>query len=174
VFAFLNDFATVQAITSDGTTAWTADISDGFFNTVADFQGGLVVVAGGGGDPGSIQRLDGMTGQPAATYTAPPSTDPGFSAALVVPWLSDFIEAKTYMPAALENAVNAVNQHQSCLELFGNAESRTKGFHPAAVLVALYQNVGTPFGQLSLVGGRPCHRALYGVGLLGVPLGTNS
>src|SRR4051812_48620631 len=44
VFAFQHD-GTVHAITSDGATAWTADVSlaYGSQHVVPDFQGGLVV-----------------------------------------------------------------------------------------------------------------------------------
>jgi hypothetical protein len=62
VFAFQDD-GTVQAITSDGATAWTADVSQAR-QTVPDFQGGLVVVGNN-----SIWKLDGTTGQPYPAYT---------------------------------------------------------------------------------------------------------
>jgi hypothetical protein len=68
VFAFQDD-GTVQAITSDGTTAWTADVSNVDYSRAGsifpDFQGGLVVV----GDR-SIWKLDGTTGQPYPAYTS--------------------------------------------------------------------------------------------------------
>jgi hypothetical protein len=78
VFAFQND-GTVQAITSDGTTAWAANI--GTANTddgtaLADFQGGLVFLKQecGGGYPGcQIIKLDGTTGSPYPAYTCSPS-----------------------------------------------------------------------------------------------------
>jgi hypothetical protein len=60
VFAFQND-GTVQAITADGTTAWTAYVGDA--EAVPDFQGGMVVSKGN-----SIWRLDGITGQPYPAY----------------------------------------------------------------------------------------------------------
>jgi len=41
VFAFQND-GTVAAIASDGTTAWTADVSQAYYQVLPDFQGGLV------------------------------------------------------------------------------------------------------------------------------------
>ena len=69
VFAFQNDH-TVAAITSDGTTAWTADLSSlgewrqGSGNTLPDFQGGL-----GLPDGSSVWKLDGMTGQAYPKYT---------------------------------------------------------------------------------------------------------
>jgi hypothetical protein len=66
VFAFQND-GTVQAITSDGTVAWTADVSQANYQApgsiLPDFQGGLVVVGGSG-----IYKLDGITGQPYPAY----------------------------------------------------------------------------------------------------------
>ena len=66
VFAFQND-GTVQAITSDGTTAWTADVSQGYSSAPVilwpDFQGGLVVCTAGYSYD-SISKLDGITGQP--------------------------------------------------------------------------------------------------------------
>jgi hypothetical protein len=57
VFAFQGD-GTVWAIVKDGTLAWAANV--GFpQNTLADFQGGLVIWA----NDGSIYKLDGMSGQ---------------------------------------------------------------------------------------------------------------
>jgi hypothetical protein len=70
VFAFQYD-GTVQAITSDGTTAWTADVSNAW-PVLPDFQGGLVAVSYDGN--GSIVKFDGMTGQPYAAYTPPDPT----------------------------------------------------------------------------------------------------
>jgi hypothetical protein len=67
VFAFQGD-GTVQAITSDGLTAWTADVS-GALNwgrAVPDFQGGLVVMDL---NANSIMKLDGITGQSYSAYT---------------------------------------------------------------------------------------------------------
>ena len=67
VFAFSYDGmggATVQAITSDGTVAWTADVSQRWSQPVPDFQGGLVVPM-----YNSIVKLDGITGQPYSAYT---------------------------------------------------------------------------------------------------------
>jgi hypothetical protein len=79
VFAFQND-STVQAITSDGTIAWTADVSQALNYggaVLPDFQGGLVVfneeVEGQGY---SIVKLDGITGQSDFVYT-PPDGDYG-------------------------------------------------------------------------------------------------
>lgn len=71
VFAFNAD-GTVDAITSDGTTAWTANLNGA--QGVPDFQGGLVVANGQ-----SITKLDGITGQPYPSYTVNPSTDSLFS-----------------------------------------------------------------------------------------------
>ena len=73
VFAFQND-NTVQAITSDGTTAWTADLSLAYGwweNVVPDFLGGLVALEMRGGQNfDRIVRFDGITGQPSVVYTA--------------------------------------------------------------------------------------------------------
>ena len=77
VFAFQAD-GTVQAIAADGTTAWTADISQaqafagGTYDMsqgtlLPDFQGGLVVM----NNDGSIYKLDGITGQAYPSYTPP-------------------------------------------------------------------------------------------------------
>jgi hypothetical protein len=74
VFAFQND-GTVQAITSDGTTAWTAQVgcpgSPVSLPAVADFQGGLVAMQGdcNTGSPTSIVKFDGLTGQAYPVYT---------------------------------------------------------------------------------------------------------
>jgi hypothetical protein len=65
VFAFQYD-GTVQAITSDGATAWTADLSQAAI-VLPDFRGGLVATEPYSGG-GSIVVLDGATGQPSATY----------------------------------------------------------------------------------------------------------
>ncbi len=68
VFAFQAD-GTVQAITSDGITAWTADAGDPW-SAVPDFQGGLVVTKyDSSTDSYSITKLDGITGQPYPAYT---------------------------------------------------------------------------------------------------------
>ena len=65
VFAFQAD-GTVQAITSEGTTAWTANVSDGT-NVVPDFAGGLVALEWNNGK-GSVTKLDGKTGQRNPVY----------------------------------------------------------------------------------------------------------
>jgi len=65
VFAFQYD-GTVQAITSDGTTAWTANVG-WQASAVPDFQGGLVAVKWDS-DRGSIVKYDGITGQPYPAY----------------------------------------------------------------------------------------------------------
>ncbi len=69
VFAFQAD-GTVQAITSDGTTAWIADVSNAFRapeGALPDFQGGLVLAG-----QSSIWKLDGITGQPYPAYAVDP------------------------------------------------------------------------------------------------------
>jgi len=48
-----NQSGTIQAITSDGTTAWTATVEP-YADLIADFQGGLVVF-----DSSGIRNLDG-------------------------------------------------------------------------------------------------------------------
>jgi hypothetical protein len=62
VFALQTD-GTVQAITSDGTVAWTGNAGANSI-LLPDFQGGLTVVNGS-----SVKKLDGMTGQPYPAYT---------------------------------------------------------------------------------------------------------
>jgi DNA-binding beta-propeller fold protein YncE len=59
---------TVYAITSDGATAWTADLSDfkNYPDLYPDFQGGLVAA-----DPYKVVKLDGATGLRYPAYTAP-------------------------------------------------------------------------------------------------------
>jgi hypothetical protein len=61
VFAVQGD-GTVQAVTSSGAVAWTANV--GGSPVIPDFQGGLVVSNGT-----TIQRLDGLTGQPYPAYS---------------------------------------------------------------------------------------------------------
>ena len=71
VFAFSYDGmggATVQAITSDGTTAWTADLGYAY-PVLPDFQGGLVAQESDTNGNTSIVKLDGTTGQPYSAYT---------------------------------------------------------------------------------------------------------
>jgi hypothetical protein len=63
VFALQAD-GNVQAIKSDGTTAWTAQVGTSS-TLIPDFQGGLVVYTGS-----SIYKLDGMTGIAYQPYTA--------------------------------------------------------------------------------------------------------
>lgn len=80
VFAFQGD-GTVQAITSDGATAWTVDVGDlaganppyvhrlgGSEYPPPNFQGGLV-----GAGTTSVVVLDGMTGQRYPPYTVDPN-----------------------------------------------------------------------------------------------------
>ncbi|MFZ0317807.1 MAG: hypothetical protein WAL56_01670, partial [Candidatus Sulfotelmatobacter sp.] len=62
VFAFQGD-GSVQAITSTGTTAWTAP--NVFGSGIPDFQGGLVV-----NNSQSVYKLDGLTGQPYPAYAS--------------------------------------------------------------------------------------------------------
>ena len=61
LFAFENS-GNVAAITTDGTTAWNANLNGGF--GIPSFDGGLVVVAGN-----QLQELNGTTGQPYSAYT---------------------------------------------------------------------------------------------------------
>ncbi len=73
VFAFMND-GTVQAITADGTTAWTADVSQAMNawppgQVLPDFQGGLVVAGTDPAGNGSIWRLDGIKGTTYGAYS---------------------------------------------------------------------------------------------------------
>ncbi len=64
VFAFNND-GTVSAVTSDGTTAWTASLNGAnWYQTIPDFQGGLVIPTST-----SIVKLDGITGQAYPSYS---------------------------------------------------------------------------------------------------------
>ena len=82
VFAFQAD-GTVQAITSDGITAWTANVSQATRGQPAewwpgavlpDFQGGLVVLNYDDDFGGtSIMKLDGITGQPYPAYNPGPT-----------------------------------------------------------------------------------------------------
>ncbi len=79
VFAFQAD-GTVQAIVSDGTTAWTSNLNGAAWwerAVVPDFQGGLVVANLNANpwltSPSSIMKLDGITGQPHPAYTVAPA-----------------------------------------------------------------------------------------------------
>jgi len=111
VFALQAD-GTVQAITSDGTVAWTANVGNKI--TVPDFQGGLLVT-----DPGreyydnnnhqvlvggSVQKLDGITGQP---YPAYAPSNPFFSTPVVHTDGTIFALVNvTYDPYALDTFTN--------------------------------------------------------------------
>ena len=66
VFAF-EASGNVAAITTDGTTLWTANVANAS-QTLPDFQGGLVMVIPVIPTP-MLQKLDGMTGQPYPAYT---------------------------------------------------------------------------------------------------------
>ena len=92
VFALQND-GTVQALTTQGITAWSLAVPSGaplygsgawtYASVMPDFQGGLVVtdlLANGGN--GSIMKVDGITGQPYPAYTLARLTD-NFVAAAV-------------------------------------------------------------------------------------------
>jgi len=72
VFAFdqtnCSQGCTVQAITSDGTTAWTASLAAAF-TVLPDFQGGLVAIEPSTANSNAIVKLDGITGQAYPTYT---------------------------------------------------------------------------------------------------------
>ncbi len=72
VFAFQKD-GTVQAITAEGKTAWTADVSQAIdvwpWPVLPDFQGGLVVAGTDPAGNNSIRRLDGMTGTSYGAYS---------------------------------------------------------------------------------------------------------
>lgn len=77
VFALQND-CNVQAVASDGTLAWTRNIGApgsgyGCKSVVPDFQGGFLAVDSGNqaylSSPGSVQKLDGITGQPYPAYS---------------------------------------------------------------------------------------------------------
>lgn len=78
VFAFQND-GTVQAITSDGTTAWSANAA--YATTVfPDFNGGLLLANFAPGQccqVVSVVSLDGLTGQPRSSYAPPTGTNLG-------------------------------------------------------------------------------------------------
>ena len=70
VFAVQND-GTVQAITSEGKTAWTVDVSDCWTSDclLPDFQGGLVAVRDHQSNGRySIGKFDGITGQAYPEY----------------------------------------------------------------------------------------------------------
>ena len=66
VFAFQAD-GTVQAITSDGATAWTADVSRDW--ALPDFQGGLVAMEDSGSAGFTIVKVDGRSGQKSTVYS---------------------------------------------------------------------------------------------------------
>jgi len=74
VFA-MQQSGNVQAIKSDGTLAWTQNVSTATSLT-PDFQGGLVV-ANMNASPATVQKLDGMTGTANQLYTyASPNNPP--------------------------------------------------------------------------------------------------
>ena len=93
---FCYSTCSVSAITSDGLTAWTADVSQAL-QAVPDFQSGLILQNGG-----SIVRLDGMTGHPYPAYS-----DPYSELQLVHPdgtvfaWQSLYNQDGSYMGASV-------------------------------------------------------------------------
>jgi hypothetical protein len=93
-------------------------------------------------------------GNPSGSAAAP-STLSTAAAAWVLPSLPSVTEAKSYMPGVLANAQRVVNQIPACAALFGTVISRAAGFNPAAVLNALYANIGTVFAPATIVGGKP-------------------
>lgn len=85
VFALQGD-GTIQAITTDGSVAWTVTPAGGFQNSyLPDFQGGLVVFGSGTSNNSdtSILRLDGLTGQPYPAYVT--TTNEGMFSGLEFP-----------------------------------------------------------------------------------------
>lgn len=75
VFAFQAG-GTVQAITSSGATAWTANLNGAYYwQTVPDFQGGLVIANLENPSQQSIYKLDGITGQPYPAYNTATQSD---------------------------------------------------------------------------------------------------
>ena len=92
VFALQND-GTVQAITTQGITAWSLAVPSGaplfgsgawtYASVMPDFQGGLVVtdLLANDGD-GSIMKVDGITGQPYPAYALGRLTDNFIAAAV--------------------------------------------------------------------------------------------
>ncbi len=67
VFAFQQS-GNVQAIRSDGTVAWTANAGSPANAALPDFQGGLTI-QNLNSTPPTIQKLDGITGQPNPAYS---------------------------------------------------------------------------------------------------------
>ena len=64
----------MQAITSDGTVGWTADVSQAYWyqsagSIIPDFQGGLVVAGKNSTMDNVIWKIDGITGQAYPAYT---------------------------------------------------------------------------------------------------------
>jgi hypothetical protein len=84
VFAIQND-GTIQAITSDGATAWTANLGNPYGYVIPDFQGGLVAweVSNDGFSSSSIVKFDGITGQPYPAYTPAPPASLGYALPVV-------------------------------------------------------------------------------------------
>ncbi len=87
VFAIQDSGNTVQAITSDGTTAWVAAVSGTYNTFFPDFQGGLGVMSytlnPDGTTQSSIMKLDGLTGQAYPAYSA--TSPDGYALSNAVP-----------------------------------------------------------------------------------------
>ena len=122
VFAIQND-GMVAAITSDGTTAWTASasnaMSDGLI--IADFQGGLLLFDA---SAQSITKLDGITGQPYPAFT---------------PMSGTFLDNGNYshaMVAHTDGTVFAINVNN-------NGSKSLIGFDP----ITATQKFSVPFQQ---------------------------
>ena len=97
---------TVQAITSDGTTAWTATVIDANSSgyVVPDFLGGLVAMVAEGDNSlnASIVRLDGTTGAPTTVYTATPGANQWLTFMAVHPDGTIFAAVDNYYPTGIQ------------------------------------------------------------------------
>jgi hypothetical protein len=141
VFAFQAD-GTVQAVTSSGTTAWTANLN-GSYDNVPDFQGGLVVANVGANLP-TITKLDGTTGQPYPAYTP---TNQGDSLTLLAVHTDGTIFALDTNSAANTVSVVGINPTTGAQEFSVPLDQSVSSSSSSGTVTGLCPSSGLPPGS---------------------------
>jgi hypothetical protein len=161
VFAFdqtnCSPQCTVQAITSDGTTAWTASLAAAVV-VLPDFQGGLVAAESSTGQNGNLDtivKLDGITGQP---YPAYKSTSP----AAVVREGQDFFCTFTCEFVAIHTDGTIFDLEFSNLAPNGNSFFSVVGIDPTSGTQKFSVRINVP-----MIGASANIPVLYGIMVAG-------
>lgn len=115
---------------------------------------------------GAMSLWSSLGGNPSSNNTAP-STSPIAFAAVILPALPSFSEAKSYMPAILAVSQAAVNQIPACAALFGTPSTRAGALNPATALSALYSRIGVFLPPANFIGGKPVSSAFVWSWLVG-------